>query len=94
MTPVEDLLARLESGAKPAVHRIMKLIYPSFFMLHKGDEKLVERTVTLLETNRGATRIYFLHLPHYLLISDTGWFNVSICAVCVHSVRYVCVLCV
>ncbi|XP_076437433.1 condensin-2 complex subunit G2-like [Babylonia areolata] len=87
IAPIEHLLARLEGDSQPVVRRIVELLFPSFLPLDQGPQEQVSRCLTLLQSNAAAARVFFLHAPRHLTLSDTVKYMGLLCRYVLESVR-------
>lgn len=71
--PIEHLLARLEVDSQPIVRRIVELLFPSFMPLDQSPQEQILRCITLIESNPGAARVFWLNVPSHMTLTDTGW---------------------
>ena len=62
----------MEVDSPPVVRRIVELLFPSFLPLDQTPQEQVSRCMTLIESNAGAARVFFLNAPRHLTLSDTG----------------------
>lgn len=69
---MEHLLARLEVDTAPVVRRLMTLLFPSFLPLDKSEQEQIPRCVALIQTNPGATRVFFRNAQHFMDLQQTG----------------------
>nr|KAG5696062.1 hypothetical protein BaRGS_017174 [Batillaria attramentaria] len=87
IAPIEHLLARLELDSQPVVRRIVELLFPSFFPLNQTPQEQVSRCVTLIESNLSAARVFFLHAPRHMTLTDTVKYMALLCRYVLESVR-------
>ncbi|GFR71947.1 condensin-2 complex subunit G2-like [Elysia marginata] len=88
VVPVEHLLARLEiDTSQPVVRRLMRLLYRSFVPTQETPQQQLERCKTLIMSNPGAARQFYLHLPNFLDTEDCVKYTVVLCRYLVESAR-------
>ncbi|XP_070175011.1 condensin-2 complex subunit G2-like [Littorina saxatilis] len=87
ISPIEHLLARLETDSQPVVRRVVQLLFPSFFPLDQTPQEQVTRCMTLVESNAAAARVFFLNAPRHLTLNDTVRYISLLCRYVLESVR-------
>ncbi|XP_025083646.1 condensin-2 complex subunit G2-like isoform X1 [Pomacea canaliculata] len=85
--PIEHLLARLEVDSQPIVRRIVELLFPSFMPLDQSPQEQILRCITLIESNPGAARVFWLNVPSHMTLTDTVKFMALVCRYVLESVR-------
>ncbi|XP_059170020.1 condensin-2 complex subunit G2-like isoform X2 [Physella acuta] len=86
---LEHILSRLETDTAPVVKRIMKLIGPSFLPVDCTPAEQVERCITLIKTNQGAARQFFMHVSQFFSLEDVVKYIVILCRYILESARQI-----
>ncbi|GAB1606710.1 hypothetical protein Ahia01_000953600 [Argonauta hians] len=87
IVPVEHLLARLASDSDPVARRIMKTIFNSYLPLDKPVSEQIFRTISLIESNPQAARVFFHHAPKFMTLEQVESFILLLCSCILRCIR-------
>ncbi len=78
VVPVDHLLARLEIERPNLCKKIVKLLFNSFFPLDENNQVQLERCISLVETNRNASRKLYEYGVESMPLHNAIWFMLTV----------------
>jgi len=87
VVPAEHLIIRLEQDSPAVCKLLVQLLLSSFHPMHESDQEILERSLTLIEENRGASRRFYRYASQSLDLPHTVHFMLVICRCLRNHVR-------
>ncbi|CAL4148752.1 unnamed protein product [Meganyctiphanes norvegica] len=87
VVPAEHLIIRLEQDSPVVCKLLVQLLLSSFHPIHESDQEILERSLTLIEENRGAARRFYRYASQSLDLPHTVHFMLVICRCLRNHVR-------